>query len=288
MVPSDPDFPFEIDALACVLTVPLTYPAAKPSLRVTNKEMGRGYQINVERGFDDIVQRLPQGTLLQYLNALDKQLEVFLAAPKVETVKILANVMKKHQEAESSRTVGANPPKAPAKAPEPESSSPKLAPPVKVYSSEQLAQARNKRETDVRQLEARLGRLPQYFKSADGLGYTIPVEPRKRGDLPISLQAIKTIKLIVPVLYNLEPCRIQLQGVNGRDVTHLEDSFLLRAADNANLTLVAHINYLSQNMHIMAAKQLQTKTPDVVSLVKTEQPETTSKAAPVTMASSSK
>jgi hypothetical protein len=288
VVPSDPDFPFEIDALACVLNVPSTYPAGKPSLRVTNKEMGRGYQINVERGFDDIVQRLPNGTLLQYLNALDKQLEVFLAAPKVETVKILANVMRKHQEAESSRAVAPSAPKAPEKAQPPVASGPKTIVPAKVYTSEQLSQARNKRETDIRQLEARLGRLPQYSKSADGLGYTIPVDPRKRGDLPISLQAIKIIKLIVPELYNLEPCRIQLQGVNGQDATRLEDSFHLRAVNNVNLTLVAHINYLSQNMHIMATKQSQAGAPEVVPLVKTEQPEATSQVATVTMESSSK
>jgi hypothetical protein len=288
-VPSDPDFPFEIDALACLLTVPSTYPAAKPSLRVTNKEMGRGYQINVERGFDDIVQRLPNGTLLQYLNAMDKQLEVFLAAPKVETVKILANVMKKHQEAESSRAVATHTPKAPEKPEPPKSSGSKLTTPAIVYTAEQLTQARSKRENDVRQLEARLGRLPQYSKSADGVGYTIPVEPRKREELPISLQAIKTIKLLVPELYNLNPCRIQLQGVNGQDATHLEESFFQRAVENGNLTLVAHVNYLSQNMHTMASKQSQTKSHDVVPLVTTTlQPEVTTNTAIAGMASSSK
>jgi hypothetical protein len=298
MVPSDPDFPFEIDALACILRVPLSYPEAKPSLRVTNKEMGRGYQINVERGFDGIVQRLPNGTLLQYLNALDKQLEVFLAAPKVETVKILANVMKKHQEAESSRAGSSRAESSHAESSRVESSraaievpraeqkivpipsKPIYTPPAPVYTSEQIAQARSKRETDVRQLEARLGRLPQYRKSSDGLGYTLPLEPRKRGNLPVSLQAIKTVQLIVPELYNLEPCRIQLQGVNGQDATHLEDSFRLRALENANLTLVAHINYFSQNMHTMASKPSVIKTPDVIPFMKIEEPAAPPQAAP--------
>jgi hypothetical protein len=278
LIPSDPDFPFEIDALACILAVPSSYPEARPSLRVTNKEMGRGYQINVERGFDDIVQRLPNGTLLQYLNALDKQLEVFLAAPKVETVKILANVMKKHQEAESSRAA-VDAPRAEQKA-IPLPSKPIYTPPAPVFTPEQLTQARSKREADVRQLEARLGRLPQYHKSPDGLGFTLPVEPRKRGDLPVSLRAIKTVKLIVPELYNLEPCRVQLQGVDGQDATHLENSFRLRALENANLTLVAHINYFSQNMHTMATKPSQAKTPDVVPFIKAEEPTATPQADP--------
>ena len=44
LVPSDPDFPFELDGLRCTLTVPEAYPRkdAKPTLRVTNPEMERG------------------------------------------------------------------------------------------------------------------------------------------------------------------------------------------------------------------------------------------------------
>lgn len=91
LVPSDPDFPFEIAALDCVLSVPNVYPSLKPSLAVTNKEMGRGFQINVETGFDAIVEASPNGTLLQYLKSLDKQLEEFLAAPKADTVKLIVH-----------------------------------------------------------------------------------------------------------------------------------------------------------------------------------------------------
>jgi hypothetical protein len=290
VVPSDPDFPFEIDALACVLSVPSLYPVSKPSLRVTNKEMGRGYQINVERGFDEIVQRLPNGTLLQYLNALDKQLEVFLAAPKVETVKILAHNMKKHKEAEASRVVVTSTPKiqtSPVSQPS-KPSPPLYTPPTPVFTADELNRAQGKRKADVGQLEARLGRLPQYSKSADGLGYVIPVEPRKRGNLPPSLQAIKTVKLIVPHLYNLEPCRIQLQGVSGQDATHLEEAFRIRVVENANLTLVTHINYFSQNMHMMATKHTETKSPDVVPLSSAEPPQQISKVVQGTTSSGSK
>lgn len=91
LVPSDPDFPFEIAALNCILSVPKGYPASRPHLAVTNKEMGRGFQINVETGFDAIVEALPNGTLLQYLNSLDKQLEQFLAAPKADTIKLIVH-----------------------------------------------------------------------------------------------------------------------------------------------------------------------------------------------------
>ncbi|TKA67521.1 hypothetical protein B0A49_10776, partial [Cryomyces minteri] len=93
MAPSDPDFPFDIEALECILHVPLTYPAnGRPSLRVTNKQMGRGYQINVERGFDAIATDAPDATLLGLMNRLDKQLETLLSAQKADTIKLVSNV----------------------------------------------------------------------------------------------------------------------------------------------------------------------------------------------------
>lgn len=90
-MPSDPNFPFEIAALDCVLSVPNVYPSLKPSLAVTNKEMGRGFQINIETGFDATVEASPNGTLLQYLKSLDKQLEELLAAPKADTAKLIVH-----------------------------------------------------------------------------------------------------------------------------------------------------------------------------------------------------
>ncbi|KAI4168480.1 MAG: hypothetical protein LQ343_006367 [Gyalolechia ehrenbergii] len=91
--PSDPDFPFELNGLDCVLHVPDSYPQnGRPFLAVKNKDMPRGYQINVERGFDALVQRSPQATLLSLMNALDKQLEVLLTEQKAETIKIMPNI----------------------------------------------------------------------------------------------------------------------------------------------------------------------------------------------------
>lgn len=84
MIPSDPDFPFEMTALECVLHVPTSYPEnGRPSLDVRNQEMGRAYQINVERGFAILAGKSPQATLLGLMNALDKQLEHLLTEQKV-------------------------------------------------------------------------------------------------------------------------------------------------------------------------------------------------------------
>ena len=261
MVPSDPDFPFDMVGLECVLHVPLSYPKdGKPSLSVKNKEMGRGYQINVERGFDALVANSPQLTLLGLMNALDRQLESLLTEQKAETVKIVPN----------ARPSGFNQPSAQARtsqAPAPAPASDAKAEPVRVtiqsYTNEEKNIAAARRASETRQLEARLGRLPLFFKSSDGISYILPIEPRKRADLPVPLQAVRTVRLFVPVLYPLRPCMIEIQGVTREAATNTEQGFGVRAREHSETTLMGHINYLTQNMHVMATEPLKTDTTEL-------------------------
>ncbi len=270
MVPSDPDFPFELVGLECVLRVPLTYSTGgKPSLHVTNKEMGRGYQINVEKGFDALVAKAPEATLLGLMNALDKQLEALLTEQKAETIKLLPNVGPKPPQqaavvapaASSQRTVPAVESKA-----------------AETFSAHQKEQAEARRETETRQLEARLGRLPLFSKSSDGIVYTVPIEPRKPGDLPVPLQFVRTVKLFVPLLYNLQPCRIELQGVSKDAASTTEKAFEQRAKAYPEVSLMGHINYLSQNMHVLATTP-STQADGKVSAVPSQAPSTVTHAA---------
>jgi hypothetical protein len=260
--PSDPDFPYELDVLECSLEVPADYPKSKPTLRIKNQEMGRGYQINVERGFDSIVQSMPNGTLLQYFNTLDRRLESFLSAPPADTIKLVANVGSKSRKhdlldqrvEEGLQTEVTHASKAlsqPSAAQGLEGNAPKPD-----YSVGEREQAHVKREADVRQLEARLGRIPLFAKLPDGNSYTVPVEPRKRNELPLALQSIKSVRLIIPSTYNLEPCRIEVPDSSGNDADALAAAFEHRAKRNPQLSLVAHMNSLSQNMHIMVAEWL--------------------------------
>ena len=267
MPPSDPDFPFDIVALDCVLHVPLAYPkTGKPSLRVTNKEMGRGYQINVEKGFDALVEQLPRATLLALMNALDKRLEALLTEQKAETVKIVPNVTsatrdRRHESTASVPEVTESVATKPAGDQKTES-----------YTREQLENARARWELETRQLEARLGRLPLFNKGSDGIVYTVPVEPRKRGELPVPLMAAKSVKLFVPLLYPLQCCRIEIQDVARDAAANTEASFERRAKHSPETTLVGHMNYLSQNMHLMATETVSKPTnrvsdvPSVASL----------------------
>ncbi|KAL8693060.1 MAG: hypothetical protein Q9218_002024 [Villophora microphyllina] len=208
LVPSDPDFPFELTGLECVLHVPKSYPGdGRPSLAVTNSDMPRGYQINVERGFDSLVQNLPQATLLALINTLDKQLEAFLTHEKAETIKFVpnttrgqglqGNVAGKAREAPAESHVVEKPRKQ-----EPQ------------FTLEQRHAAEARRQAETLQLEARLGRLSSFFKSPGGIAFNIPISPGRPGELPVPLQAVQSIKLYVPVLYPLHPCRIEIPGVS--------------------------------------------------------------------------
>jgi len=268
MVPSDPDFPFEMVGLESELKVPLTYPTSgRPSLHVTNKEMGRGYQINVEKGFDVLVADSPRATLLGLMNALDKRLEALLSEQKAETIKLLPNAGPRLPQQKVD--VGLKTPQQPTV-----STSNTPAPPT--YSVEQKSQAYAKREAEVRQLEARLGRLALFSKSSDGIVYTIPIEARKRVDLPVPLQHVSTVKLFVPLLYNLQPCRIELQGVSKDAATTTEKAFEQRAGANPEMSLMAHINYLSQNMHVLATTPLPEKEKEPSAVTSTQTADTLS------------
>ena len=254
MVPSDPDFPFEMTKLECVLHVPVAYPGhGWPYLQVKNAEMGRGYQINVERGFGDLAEKFSKATLLELMKKLDKQLESFLTAPKAETVKLIPNapVVRTVKGFEGTPIVPAARPAETATALAEEPSAPPTSTP------EQRRVAKDRRAAETRQLETRLGRLPRFSKSPDGLAYTVPIEPRQPGDLPVPLQAVKAVKLHVPMLYPLEPCAIELLGVT-RDAAELtEKGFMRRAQDSSGTSLMGQMNYLTQQMHVLAVQPVE-------------------------------
>ncbi|OAA70284.1 CHY zinc finger domain protein [Cordyceps fumosorosea ARSEF 2679] len=254
MTPSDPDFPFELAHLHCDLLVPKAYPAKRPALRVTNKDIPRGFSINVEKGWDKLAEERKGSTLLSLINALDKNLEIFLSEQKVETVKLVHFKDTRHLQQEPL-----NSEKAPAvqkvmvplvSASKP--SSPRPYVPEKKHSREEIAVAKERRAQEVRQLEARMGRLPLYRRSADGVVFTLPLEPKKKADLPEGLRSVNNLHLIVPLLYPLQDIRVQLNEADAKDAEPVEDLFVQRAADQKQMNLMGHVNYLAQNLHLLA------------------------------------
>ncbi|KAI0966141.1 hypothetical protein F4678DRAFT_450193 [Xylaria arbuscula] len=255
--PSDPDFPFELERLDCELHVPASYPEEPPTLSVKNKDIPRGFCVNVERGWDKLVLEKQNATLLTLVTALDKHLEVFLSEQKVETVTLISFKDTRHFDQSttplgetSASTLEADPPK-------PSAPTQKTYVPEESFTEEQITKAKARRAQEIRQLEARMGRIALYQKSADGVVYTLPLEPRRWAELPQGLQPVKSVQLIIPLLYPLQALRILLNDAESQDAEPLEEAFTTRAAQQHQMTLMNHLNYLSQNMHTMA-KEIET------------------------------
>ena len=250
LVPSDPDFPFELAQLDCDLRVPQNYPQDRPELLVRNKNIPRGFSINVERGWRSLAEERKGATLLSLMHALDKNLEQFLSEQKVETIKLVSFKDTRHIDAETA----APEPKA-VEAPKPTPPSRRYIP-EESYSREQITQAKARRAQEVRQLEARMGKLHMYRRSADGIVYTLPIDPKRRYELPPGLQSVRSLHLIIPLLYPLQDLRIQLNEAEASDAEPVEDLFTKKASEQKQMTLMSHMNYLSQNLHTLA-KQAQ-------------------------------
>ncbi len=271
MTPSDPDFPFDIHDLECTLHLPANFLRDQSlKLRVTNIEMERGFQLNVERGFDAIWMQTLQPTLLSAMKTLDKQLEELLTARKVETVKIIANTgvaapsfnampSKALQHEEKSSVL----PKA--------SAAPIVTPAP--TSMQRREQARSKRETETQILHHRLGRHPQFSTAAEGTIYTLPTDPRKRNDLPASLANVKMIRLFVPLLYDIEPCTIELLAVQREAASNVEKAFARWAEEHRNVTLLGQVNWLVQNIHTLAVTGPEPPIAETRKLTETERPQ---------------
>jgi hypothetical protein len=265
LTPSDPDFPFEMSALECLLSVPAQYPKARPTLKVGNKDIPRGFALNVEAGFDSLANDKSDATLLELMKALDKNLEAFLSAPKADTVKLVPNKDTRHLSVLPSRSVEPTVIQADTKVGGLTNQYATSTPveQVESFTAQQKAEASKKRDAETRQLEARMGRLPLYNKSSDGISYTLPLEPRRRAELPVGLQAVKTVQLFVPLLYPLQPCRIGFEGVSPEDSKAVLFGFKQKAAEKKDTALMGHINYLAQNIHLLAKTPLEPKTPIV-------------------------
>ncbi|KAF6834871.1 chy zinc finger domain protein [Colletotrichum musicola] len=254
--PSDPDFPFELEHLDCDLRVPEDYPEAPATLRVRNGDIPRGFSINVENGWDRLVRERPRSTLLSLTHALDKNLEVFLSEQKADTVKLVSFKDVKDTRHIDATAAGSTEASVSATqitaAPLPKPASVRRYEPEEYFTNEEIAAAKARRAQETRQLETRMGRLSLYRRSPDGIVYTLPLEPRRRAELPSGLQGVRTVHLIVPLLYPLQPLRVQINESESQDAEPLEELFVRKAAEQKQMTLTSHVNYLAQNMHVLA------------------------------------
>jgi hypothetical protein len=242
MAPTDPDFPFDVAALEIELAVPRAYPSTAggaPVLRVRNADMPRGFQINVERGWDVIVKSERGITLLRALARLDRELETLLTAPRAETLKIVA-----HQREQ---------PQAPGPSADDETAAKTAVAPGPAYSAEEREAARATREAHVRQLRARLGRGAGFEEARDRRAFTVPVDVPRRDELPAELRDVRAVRLTVPALYDLEPCALEIVG-GGETARRAERRFARRGGEMQG-GLVAVVNRFVQQLHVLSRPQ---------------------------------
>ncbi|KAK0617175.1 hypothetical protein B0T14DRAFT_498244 [Immersiella caudata] len=249
LAPSDPDFPFDLDHLEVDLRIPAAYPAAQPQLLVKNTDIPRGFAINIEKGWGKLAEEKKGATLLALTNALDKNLESFLSEQKAETVKLMTF---KDTKPEPAPVELVAPPKPPVER--------KPYIPLDSFTRDQIAEAKARRAQEVRQLDARMGKLPAYQRSSDGIIYTLPLEPKRRAQLPVGLQGVNSVQLVIPLLYPLQPLRVLLNEVESEDAEPVEELFSQKAMERKDMTLTSHINSLAQNLHALV-KEAQKPLP---------------------------
>ena len=271
--PSDPDFVYSIDVLRMRLTVPLQYrqsAAGKPSIEVLNADIPAGYRINVERGFAALVEAKPDLPLLALMNSLDRRLEAILSGEKAETVKIVPNLVTSPPATPRLATATTAPPVAPLAPAAPAAAAPtpvvavvaaekpptaaKPAPPV--ATSEQRAAAAARRTLETRQLESRLKLSEVFRKSADGTEYVVPLDSRRQDLLPVPLLAVRSVRLLVPPAYDLQPARIELASSVPEAIRlRVQSGFAAFVEANRRVSLTAAVNFLGARVHIWAAQE---------------------------------
>lgn len=263
--PSDPDFPFELDHLECELRVPRNYPKDSSATRllILNKDIPRGFAINVEKGWDRLVEERKGATLLALMNALDKHLEEFLSEQKAETVKMTIFKDTRHLEATAASSKQPTPESSAAVA-DSSTNAPVRRPyvPEEAYTKDEIAQAKARRAQETRVLEARMSRAPHYQKSYDGFVYTLPLEPKRRYQLPTGLRGVNSLQLIIPILYPLQPPRILLNDVDSEDAEGIEELFVEKFQEKKEMNLMFHFNSLTQNLDVLA-KQAQERKASI-------------------------
>ncbi|KAK4521942.1 uncharacterized protein ATC70_004481 [Mucor velutinosus] len=90
--PSDPDFPYEIDALQLQLTIPRDYPKVSCKVQVLNSDIPKGFAINLEKGYIARVESsTAHQTLVRQMNWLDRNMESLLQQAPAPTVRFIAH-----------------------------------------------------------------------------------------------------------------------------------------------------------------------------------------------------
>lgn len=238
LTPTDPDFSFDLKHLECRLHVPPAYPyGEKPFLEILNQGLDSKYINLVQQRFEELTSQ--PGTLLRWTNLLDRSLCQIFACNLVTEEQTRTNDVGKERVQIAST---------------PNLVNPLPGTPGGIMFAQEKNNAQLRRQREISQLTARLGRSPLFSKLADNVSFNVPIQPLKPHMLPASLKSIKTVKLTVPELYPLEPCRIECTGISDKAARNAEAAFDRHVIETAELSLVAHINFLAATIHTLATQ----------------------------------
>lgn len=221
LIPSDPDFPFDIQSLDFNLYIPLDYPSRRiphredsnrpppptvfPMIVVQNEDIPKGFSVNVDMGFKLLSEAYAQKglTLLDMIVALDRELENFLRQGKRDTIKIVKMNNNRPKTASSDPAVSQLMPTQGDSDTTPkfnfDSHTPIFVPP----------EVRKERQAQIDKLKHSLGESSMWTVSSDKSEdvYGITVTPKNPTDLPSDMNGELTFNLHVPNSYGIsEPC----------------------------------------------------------------------------------
>ncbi|KAF9921346.1 hypothetical protein FBU30_008645 [Linnemannia zychae] len=279
IVPSDPDFPYEISALHVLLSVPKSYPAQSCTITVLNHDIPKGFAANLERGFNQTAQQ--QKSLLAHLNWLDVNMEQLLQKPPAPTIRFIAHANAPQKSSSSSTTNGPAPiippplpplPVTTQSSPSPSSSvrtlsssqshsesypqsrSQLLSPPPftpKTFTPADREQAKVQRQKQMNQIQAR---FRSSFESISPISVKISLDSTEKDKMPVKWEGSLKIVLLVPMLYPLEPCDIRLrEDGNNPEIEiwrarNVEQGFRKITATMPQLSLFQLLNQLNRDL----------------------------------------
>ncbi|KAF9954915.1 hypothetical protein BGZ72_004173 [Mortierella alpina] len=280
IVPSDPDFPYEIESLHVQLTVPAAYPGTPCSVAVLNKDIPKGFATNLERGFAEAA-RQPK-SLLAHLNWLDANMESLLQKPPAPTIRFIGHGSSQSTGSLSSAaspSLASSPslppplpkPVAPSSSSIPASSSPSYSAPTTTskvlphttknpqptFTADQIEQAGLQRQRQLNQIQAR---FRSSFESISTTNVRISLESAGREPL--------WINLLVPKAFPLEPCSIRLKEddrnpeIESWQARNVEKGFRRIVMASPQLSLFQLLNQLNRDLKdLMNMPQQSTTVP---------------------------
>ncbi|KAG0212904.1 hypothetical protein BGX28_005366 [Mortierella sp. GBA30] len=282
VLPSDPDFPYEIESLHVQLTVPKDYPRSCCSVQVLNKDIPKGFAFNLERGFAEAA--LQKKSLLAHLNWLDANMEQLLQKPPAPTIRFVGHGSQSIASPPATTTATTTTAAA--------SQSPSLPPPLpktttaassslssssgsssnqpnkqagtqnkkpshppkpspRTLTPTEIEQAGLQRQKQLNQIQAR---FRSSFEFVSQTNIRISLESADKDRMPVKWQGPLWVDLIIPKLFPLEACYIRLKEddhnpeIESWRAKNVAQGFQKIAAANPQLSLFQLLNQFNRDL----------------------------------------